>query len=272
MKVTIHLETITGPFLPYGPDILDLSVDFSGAGADLTVFAGNNSSARLLEFDVSGTATFTSQGFLGAGTDGFVAADYGTVTLNLSNARVDAILTVTPGMLQDATDLTGLNSGQAADQVALVGVDMAGSKYLVSTVPNSAGLQVFQVQGNGSLLAVSPAPDPAVGQIPDLVTVTAYGQTWVIGTSLTSESVESYTIDAPGALTHQFSFGAIDGLGINTPINLNPVMLEGQPYLVLASSDSNSLTVLRLEADGSFTPTDHILDDLNTRFAEVAIL
>jgi len=268
MATVQFVETINGPLLPYGADILD--IDFSGTS--LTAFAGNNGSARLVSFDISGTASFSGQTFLGAGTDGFVAANYGSVTLNLSNTRVDDVLNVTPGQMQDANSLTGLNTGQAADAVALVGVNMGADTYLVSSLPATAGLQVFQVQTNGSLSAVTPPPAAGIGQVSDLATVTAYGQTWVLATSLTNESVQSYTIDATGALTYQFSFGAADGLGINTPVNLNPVMLEGQPYIVLASADSNSLSVLRLEADGSFTAVDHVLDDLNSRFAEPTVL
>ncbi len=272
MATAQFIQTITGPLLPYGADIQDLSLGSGGSGMTLQAFAGNNGSARLVNFDVSNTASFTGQTFLGAGTDGFTLADYGTVSLNLSNTRLNTVLNTAPGDLQDATDLTGANTGQAVDQVALIAVDMGTTTYLVSTRPNENGLQSFEQLGGGALSPINPAPDPSVGQFSDLATVTAYGQTWVLGSSQTTESVISYTIDAAGTLTQQFSFGAPDGLGVNTPTDLNIVLLEGQPYVVLASSDSNSLSVLRLEADGSFTPTDHILDDLNSRFAEPTVL
>ncbi|MEE9388637.1 MAG: calcium-binding protein [Paracoccaceae bacterium] len=272
MTTAQFIETISGPLVPYGADILDLDFGIGGAGTVLQVFAGNNGSTRLVDFDISGTASFNSQAFLGTGTDGFALADYGTVTLNLSNTRIANVLDVAPGDPQDATDLTGANTGQAADQVAMIAVDTGATTFLVSSRPNGAGLQVFEWLGGSVLSRLTPPPDPAVGQISDLNTITAYGQTWVLATSLTSETVLSYTIDANGTLAQHFSFGAPDGLGVNTPVNLATTMLEGQPYVVLASSDSNSLSVLRLEADGSFTPTDHILDDLSTRFAQATTL
>ncbi len=40
----------------------------------------------------------------------------------------------------------------------------------------------------------------------------------------------------------------------------------------MASADSQSLSVLRLEADGSFSATDHVLDDLDTRFANPSVV
>jgi len=182
MATLSFVETIGGPFSAYGADILDIDFD-SGANPELVVFAGNSGSARLVNFDVSGTASFTGQTFLGWATDGFVAADYGTITLNLSNAR-----------MQDATDLTGANNGQAVDQVALIAVDMGATTYLISSRPNADGLQAFEVLGSGALSPVTPAPDPAVGQISDLATVTAYGQTWVLGTSLTTHGYADQTI------------------------------------------------------------------------------
>jgi Ca2+-binding RTX toxin-like protein len=263
MTQLFHVETVTAPFLPYGADIVDLSLTYGG-GMTLTAFAGSNVSARLVTFDISGTANFLSQTFLGATTDGFESADYGTVTLSLSVTRLGDVLNIAPGEMQDATYLTSLNNGQANDLVALVATSIAGATYLISSQPDAPGLAIFQQLSDGSLAAVAPAPDPSVGQISDLASVTAYGNTWILGTSLATDSVESYTQDASGALTHVGSFGAADGLGINTPVALSPILLDGQPYVVIGSSGSGSLSVLRLEADGGFTAIDHVLDDLNS--------
>ena len=271
MTATIHVETVLGPFLPYGADIHDLSVDFS-AGMTLSAFAGFGGSARMVDFDISGSASFAGETYLGAGTDGFQAADFGAVSVQLSNARLADALNGTPSGMGDAIEITSLNSGMASEQVAALGVDMGTNSFLIVTQPNGAGMATFQVQGDGSLLAVTPLPDPAVGQLSDLATVTAYGNTWVLGTSLATDTVENYTIDTTGTLTHVASFGSPDGLGVTTPTKIVPFMLEGQPHIVMAAADSGSLSVLRMEADGSFTATDHILDDLNTRFDDPTVL
>ncbi len=272
MASLTFVETITAPFAAYGTDVHDLVLGAGASGLTLTAFAGFNGSARLISFDVSASASFGGQSFLGAATDGFVLADYGSVTLNLSAARLSGVLNVAPGDMVDGLDLTGLNSGQISDQIGAVGIDIGGATYLVTSLPNAPGLATFQVQGDGSLLALTPAPDPAVGQISDLASVTAYGQTWVLSTSQSGDSIDSYSIDSTGTMTHAGSFGAVDGLGINTPTDLVPVTLEGQPYVVVASAGTSSLSVLRLEADGSLTPVDHILDDLNSRFADTTVL
>ncbi|MBV1868740.1 MAG: hypothetical protein KUG69_12680 [Marinosulfonomonas sp.] len=265
------VETIQGPLAPYGADIHDLSLDFS-SGLSLTVFAGNDGSARLVDFDISGTASFQSQMFLGAGTDGFQPADFGSFNLSLSNARLSAVHNIAPGDMGHATVLTHINTGQAADAVALLGVDMGSATYLLSTLPASDGLASFQVQGNGSLTQIAPATLAGIGQISDMATLTAYGQTWVLGTSLSNDSIESMTLDAAGTLSHSASFGAADGLGINAPMQIAPVTLGGQPFVIVGSSDTSSLSVLRLEADGTMTAIDHVLDDLSTRFDDTLVV
>ena len=57
-------------------------------------------------------------------------------------------------------------------------------------------------------------------------------------------------MDAPGAVT------TITGV-------------DGQTYVVVAASGSGSLTVFVVEGD-QIIPVNHLLDDLNTRFAHAA--
>lgn len=271
MTPLVHIETLTGPFAAYGADINSLAVDFS-SGMTLTAYAGSGGAARLVNFSVSGTVSYGGDTFLGAASDGFQMADFGTVTVQISVAQLADVLNVTPGDMQGATDLTSLHSGQASDQIATLGIDMGANSYLVATQPNGSGLTAFQVQGDGSLIAVAPAPDPGIGPLSDLASLTAYGQNWVLGAALATDTAQSYTIDGAGALTHVAGFGAPDGLGIATPTKIVPILLEGQPHILMASSDSGSLSILRLEADGSFTATDHILDNLHTRFDNPTVL
>ena len=265
MATLSHIETVINPFLAYGADVHDLSWASGPGGPVLNAFAGYGGSARIMSFDVSGAASFTSQSFLGAATDGFSTLNYGTSSLFLSNARLAEVQAPPAGALSDALDLTSLNSGQMADQVALVEAEGPGGSFLVSSLPGGAGLASLSAQ-NGSYTITSQIADPATGAFSDLTSFSAYGSSWIVGSALGADTLQSHQISASGQLTHTGSFGAPDGLGINTPTDIAPLMLQGQPYLLVASAGSNSLSVLRLEADGSFTPIDHVLDNLNTRF------
>ncbi|MFV2002910.1 MAG: hypothetical protein ACC619_07995, partial [Paracoccaceae bacterium] len=272
MAQLFHIQTVTVPFQPYGADIWDISLSVNGGAMTLSVFAGDNASARLVNFDVSGTLNYTDQNFLGATTDGFISADYGSITLNLSAMRLGAVLDVLPGEMRDATTLTSLNSGAVNDMVSLLATSIGGNSFVISSRPDAPGIALFQQMTDGTLNAITPTPDTSVGKISDLATFNAYGSVWIVAASSDQDNVQSFSQDASGSLSAAASFGAVDGLGINTPTALSPVYLNGQPYVVLASADTGSLSVLRLEADGSFSVADHVLDDLNTRFDDTSVV
>lgn len=272
MAKVIHVETLHGQLTPYGADIHDLTVGTTRAGLTLTAFAGENGSARMVEYTVGGSTSFSTQYALGAGSDGFVAVDYGAVTLNFSSARMANTLAPHQGETGRAVHISDANSQLAANTVAALGVDTGTATYLVSTRPGENGLSTFRVNGDGSVSSVGLAPETTAGTVSDLATVTAYGQTWVLGSSTSNDRVEAYTLSNAGVLTHQGAFGAADGLGINTPTQISPFLINGQPHVIVASSDSATLSVLQLEADGSFTAVDHVLDDLNSRFDTTSVL
>ncbi|MEM9031823.1 MAG: calcium-binding protein, partial [Pseudomonadota bacterium] len=46
----------------------------------------------------------------------------------------------------------------------------------------------------------------------------------------------------------------------------------GQTFVVLGAAGSSSISVMRLDSDGALTPTDHLIDNLTSRFDEVTTL
>ncbi len=270
MATIQYVQTISAPFSGYGADLHALTI-LPGT-MTLWGLAGYGTN-RIATFDVTSGATHIGDIALGAGQDGYVTANYGPITAYLSATLTAEIINVAPAQMQDGWTIFSQNTGLAADQVTLVGLDMAGNDFLVGTVAGGGdGIATFFRAANGSLSLVSTHYDPALGPVSDVATVTAYGQTWIVTATPGVDAVQSYTVDALGNLTHQASYGAIEGLGINNPAALEPFMIGGQPYVLLASPDTHSLSVLRLEGDGSFTATDHILDDLGTRFANPAVI
>ncbi len=53
---------------------------------------------------------------------------------------------------------------------------------------------------------------------------------------------------------------------------LRTVSTAGQDYVLVGSATNSALTVLRVAADGSMVATDHVVDDLLTRFSSVTAL
>lgn len=84
--------------------------------------------------------------------------------------------------------------------------------------------------------------------------------------------LSSFRIDPGGALSVAGSTGALDGIGINRPLALVEVGPAGSGRLVMAAQGSSSLTVIRLLADGKPVATDHVIDSLDTRFANVTAI
>ena len=271
MAQPVLVETVLAPFLPYGADISDLDVASGPAGPVLTAIAGTDGNARLESFSIAGTISHDGQTVLGPAGDGFIAADFGTYTLNLSPSLVGA-LAEEAGSAMASSPLTALNSGRQADLVNMVATDIGGTTYLFSTRPGEAGLASFTLRPDGTLATLNAQADPAAGPLSALATVAGYGQTWLLGASTGSDSVASYGVDSTGGLSAQGSLGAAQGLGMNDPRSLSPFMLGGQPHVLAASAGSSSLSVLRLEADGSLTAIDQVIDDLSTRFANATLV
>ncbi|KUJ82708.1 hypothetical protein AVO45_18850, partial [Ruegeria marisrubri] len=160
----------------------------------------------------------------------------------------------------DALASTRLADGRMAYYLLDAGAGLIGG--YVETAPGrleplaGALLQALETQKGASMMSV----DAGVGRF--LV---------MAGSGLSGPGqVVSYHIDpTSGALEFRDSTGAIEGLGLNTPTAMASATANGVAWVVLGDPASQSLSVLRLGADGSLMPTDYLLDTLDTRFGNV---
>lgn len=143
----------------------------------------------------------------------------------------------------------------------------------------SQAAEVASSIGNGVLKAwatMSDRPldlfdiDMAGRQFVSLQSAVVNGREFVLTVCDVENRVSSYLRDPDnGQLTALDSLGAAEGLGINAPTAMEVVQLGSASFVVLAAAGTSSLTVMRLGADGSMRPTDHVLDTGATRFASV---
>jgi len=264
-------ETFGAGLVPYGADIHELTLVVGPSGLRLEGFAGDGLSARLVAFTLDGGARFQGESFLGPTHDGFLAADFGTRDYHLSLDRMAGELAAGPGDARVALSISDLNNGFAGDTLRLVGAATGRANVIVTSQPNMAGLSVARVTGDG-LSAFTALAGAGEGRISDLATLNVHGQGWILASSSDNDSVISYSLSAEGEVSYTAEFGAAQGLGIGDAMVLRTAVVDGQPYVLVAGAESNSISVLSLEPDGSFRAVDHVLDSLNTRFAGIVRL
>jgi Ca2+-binding RTX toxin-like protein len=178
----------------------------------------------------------------------------------------------------ELTVLVGSETG------GLYGYDLLGAGGLGDRVSVSwSVLQDAVTQGQMSvaeamILLGNTAPETFptsfdCGAIIGIADVTINGVPLVVAACDDRNGVTSFIVDTrTGALTEVETMGALQGLGIHAPTALEVVQIAGQTYVIVAAAGTDSITVMRLNADGSLEPTDHRLDNGTTRFEGVQSL
>lgn len=261
-----HIETLTGPGF-FAADIRSLNWD--SANSQLTAFAGQETTARLLNFSLDGKLISISSDWLGKSFHDFRTVDFGDQTYFLSADRLALMTPATGNETSHSITMTDGLSGLAADRVQVMGLELNTQNFLIAAAPGH-GLAVFDwdTRSETAIFTLDSGPQDIAG----LAGFSGYGSQWVATIDADKNAVELFRLGDTGTLTPTNSLGAEDGLGLNTPTALRAFQIDAQPYVIVAGAESNSLTVIRVEADGSLTPTDHILDSLDTRFSGVAQL
>jgi len=166
-----------------------------------------------------------------------------------------------------ATSLPATPAGMNA--MAVVETDGGTYLYYVGA-GGSQALGAFQVNPGMTLTPVT-LPDSITGV--SRLAQSQIGDTdYLLAVTDTGSQIISYSVQNNGTLTARGEIGAAQGLGLAGISDLKQVSLPDGDYVVVAARDSSSLSILRLEDDGSLTPVDHIIDDLNTRFQNVTAL
>ncbi len=140
---------------------------------------------------------------------------------------------------------------------------------------NVAGVQLFQITNKGVLSFMSTISDTAksyVSGISDLASFSIGPDRFLLTLSASENGISSFYVGLDGAVVLIDSLGASDGLWISGPQTMQVAQILGQNFVVIASSGSDSLSVVRMNAMGIFFVADHLVDDQDTRFANVMTL
>ncbi len=182
--------------------------------------------------------------------------------------------------LSDSGSLSGLATPQAAG-AALNGVTVmeviarAAGDLAVLAQRGFAGLMLFDLSPSGGLTPVGTVPDTAKAYLDgaaDMARVAVGGAEFLLVVSPVENGVTCLQIGADGSLTLTDALGVESGLPVNGPVAIETAELAGVEYAVIASTNSSSLTVLRVNALGVLFPADHVIDDRDSRFDHVAAI
>jgi len=106
-----------------------------------------------------------------------------------------------------------------------------------------------------------------------LSVVTPGSDSFLLAASASNHSITAaYAVSSNSTLSPASTLGAQQFLPIATPQDMATVSFQGQSYVVLASADTGSLTVLTLDSSEILSPVDQVTDSLNTRFQGAQIL
>jgi len=107
-------------------------------------------------------------------------------------------------------------------------------------------------------------------QVVDLVSLTINGQDFMITACAQTDQITAFRLDPnTGQLVEAGTMGALDGLGIDAPTAMDVATINGISFVIVAAAGTSSLSVMQVGADGSLTPTDHVIDNATTRFEGV---
>lgn len=172
---------------------------------------------------------------------------------------------------------------QGAQVAAMVSATSGGAHHIFAA---GAGLSRY-APSQGAIAASSGPAVPSGAQsgvqfgaqsvagpsdITAMVSAQIGGQSFLCAASASQDRLSIYSIAADGSLRFTSAIGAAQGLGVDQPSALELIAVGGRSYLVLAGRGSSSLSVMELTSQGRLIATDHVVDDLNTRFQHVTAL
>ncbi|WPY97051.1 calcium-binding protein (plasmid) [Limimaricola variabilis] len=260
------------------PRITDLALGPNGTTLFAVTAAGGDLSAWETGGGLSRIHARTLPGSAGAGPPPEVApVDLGGKTALIATG------TGAP-RLHDLQENGGIGSGKArpvgwgaaalADLEAVTLPD--GSVTVYGGLVTRAGLAAMRLSESGALLSSTVTPDgPAarLGAVTALAAAEIGGRDFLFAASGGAETgLTALQIGAGGALTPRSVLAPEDGLWVSAPTALARLALGQAEYLVLGAAGSGSLSVVRVGAGGALSVTDHLIDDLDSRFGGVTAL
>lgn len=276
-----QVATYLGNRIPFATAITDMqTVQTSGGYALYTVthMGGGIAAYRFTSADQS--LTLTSSRAWGPGQSyldtpvaavvqiGGKAAVFGAGLLNATGMGFSL---GARGELTEQARLTG-SGGFAADVTLLGSFQTPLGGFLYSARNNRTEFDTWRINADGSIRHIATGslpqgPSNQGAEIDDMQVVGVGDRNFMLTASALGNYVSIQMLAGDGSLGQAQVLWSDRGDGIAAPSHIGTVTVQGVTYLVVASSQSSSLTVMRITYDGALQPVDHVIDELTTRFS-----
>ena len=188
----------------------------------------------------------------------------------LINGMAQGVQLEAAGSLGATAQLQG-TGGLSADVILLGQFETPQGQFLYSVRDGQTSFDTWRVSDSGAVSLAARAQLPWGSGLPgteicDLEVVRLLVRNFMVSVSALGNYVAAQVLNADGSAGSARMLGADRGLGLNQPTHLTTVTVGSITYVVVASSQSSSLTALRLTYSGELLPADHILDERTTRF------
>ena len=144
---------------------------------------------------------------------------------------------------------------------------------MVASQKGVSGFQSFRVRDDLSLEYKRHVDDNARAHIEEVDAFSSgkmAGRSFFFAASGIEDGVTAYWMGQWGNIKERGSIGPDNGLWVDVPTGLATAEVGGQLYLVVAAAGSGTLTTVQVNQWGGLFPSDHELDDRNTRFGGVS--
>ncbi len=188
-----------------------------------------------------------------------------------------AVIPGAPGTGYLLLSLTGdddlrVDTGAARTGQSAAVVSSGGTSFVYLATGDGAGLRLFRLDAGQPATEITLAGIAAGATLPPGAVLLRAGPSAspsLIAVDAGADTIHSFHLGPDGIPELVSRIGAADGLGINTPRAATAVEVAGTAYLVVASTESHTLSVISVAADGRLGATDHVLSQTGIDLADV---
>ena len=183
--------------------------------------------------------------------------------VNLTTAYASGTLG-RPDLLEAGTSQDWALAAQVNDQILALAENDGTGFALYAVLSGGSLSHLRQVNDNGNTHA---------RDLSAMVSLSIGNRDFLLTASASEQGISSYQISG-SSVSHRGRVGPNEGLGIMTPTALEVARVGNRWFAILGSAAPNqgetgALSVMEISATGQLLPTDHIMDNRDSRFAMV---